>query len=68
MPDVTVQYNHLDPHIEEDRRLALLADYPEDPNVLEHLKLDDWKKEFPFMDRVKTSALAWRLGYATYGN
>ena len=47
MPDVTAQYNHLDPHIEEDRRLVLLADFPEGPNVLEHLKLDDWKKTFP---------------------
>ena len=47
MPDVTVQYNRLDPHIEEDRRLVLLANFPEDPNVLEHVKLDDWKKVSP---------------------
>ena len=62
MPDVTVQYNRLDPHIEEDRRLVLLADFPEGPNVLEHLKLDDWKKAFPCLDRLETVRLLGGLG------
>ena len=62
MPDVTAQYNRLDPHIEEDRRLVLLADFPEDPNVLEHLKLDDWKKAFPRLDRLKRVRLLGGLG------
>ena len=62
MPDVTVQYNRLRPRIEEDRRLVLLADFPEGPNVLEHLKLDDWKKAFPCLDRLKRVRLLGGLG------
>ena len=62
MPDAIVQYDHLDPHIHEDRRLVLLANFPEDPNVLEHLKLDDWKKVFPYLDRLKRARLLGGLG------
>ena len=62
MPDAIVQYDHLDPHIHEDRRLVLLANFPEDPNVLEHLKLDDWKKVSPYLGRLKRVRLLGGLG------
>ena len=68
MPDASMHYNRLDPHAEEDRRLVLVADCPKNPNVLEHLKVDDWKLEFPCLDRVKRVRLLGGLGYATYGN
>ena len=62
MPDAIVQYDHLDPHIHEGRRLVLLANFPEGPNVLEHLKLDDWKKVSPCLDRLKRVRLLGGLG------
>ena len=40
----------------------LLANFPEDPNVLEHLKLDDWKKVFPRLDRLNRMRLLGGLG------
>ena len=72
LPDATLEYNSLDPHVQEDRQLLLLADFPENPNVLEHLQLDDWKKAFrkkeEFLGSGEKSASSWRPGYATYGN
>ena len=45
----------------------LVADCPESPNVLDHLKLDDWKKEFPFLDRLKRERLSGGLGMRVMG-
>ena len=57
----------MDPHDQEDRRLLLLADFPENPNVLEHLQLDDWKKEFPFLDQLKKVRLLGGRGMRLMG-
>ena len=67
MTDAFVHYNRLAPHDEEARRLVLVADSPENPNVLEHLKLDDWKKVFPLLDRLKSVRLLGGLGMRRTG-
>ena len=68
MPDTIVHYNRLDPHAEEDRRLVLVADFPEDPNVLERLELDDWEQTSPFLDRSTRVRLFCGLGMPNMGN
>ena len=45
----------------------LVADFPEDPNVLERLKLDDWKKAFPFLERLERVRLLGGLGMRLMG-
>ena len=67
MPDEIVDYDSQDPHVQEDRRLVLVAHCPENPNVLEHIQLDNWILEWPRLDRVKRVRLLGGLGMRLMG-
>ena len=68
MPGAIINYNRVDPHAEEDRRLVLMAKCPENPHVLDHLKLGRVEIGIPVAGLREKSAIARRPGYATYGD
>ncbi len=67
MPDTIVDYDSLEPHAEEDVRLVLQAELPDNANMLDQLKLENWQAEFPFLDPVKRVRLLGGLGMRIMG-